>query len=117
MPVGDLRSKVLLKGRTCLRPAAGKEVNVLNGPTAAPTLLEVDGRRRISLGVLAEHDRYLAHVETDGTIVLTPAVVLSVAEARLHASGPVVEEIDEFLAKPTIGNLRRRRTSEGSGKR
>jgi hypothetical protein len=72
------------------------------------TLLEVDARRRLSLGVLAEHDRYLATVEDDGTIVLTPAVVLSVAEARLHAARETEREIDEFLASPEIGSRRTR---------
>ena len=32
------------------------------------SVLEVDSRRRISLGALAEHDRYLVEVEEDGTI-------------------------------------------------
>lgn len=42
----------------------------------SPTLLEVDGRRRISLGALAEHKYYLTAVDPDGVIVLTPAVVV-----------------------------------------
>lgn len=42
-----------------------------------------DARHRASLGALATHDRYLAEVETDGTTVLTPAVVMSAAEAAL----------------------------------
>lgn len=72
------------------------------------SLLEVDGRRRISLGALAEHDRYLAHVEEDGTIILTPAVVLPLAEARLHAAADTAREVDEFLENPEIA-LRRQR--------
>lgn len=39
-------------------------------------LLEVDSRKRISLGELATRQRYLATVEADGTIILTPAVVV-----------------------------------------
>lgn len=51
-------------------------------------MLAVDGRRRISLGALARHDRYFAAAEPDGTIVLTPVVVLSVTEAAaLHSPG------------------------------
>ena len=72
------------------------------------TLLEVDGRRRLSLGSLADHDRYLANVEADGTIVLTPAVVLTVAEAKLHAAVETAQEIDDFLANPDIGSPRSR---------
>jgi len=70
--------------------------------------LEVDARRRISLGALAEYDRYLADVEEDGTIVLTPAVVMSVAQARLNAAPQTGEAIDEFLDNPETGSYRAR---------
>jgi len=72
------------------------------------SLLEVDARKRVSLGSLASHDRYLAQVEDDGTIVLTPAVVMSVTEARLHAASDVSRQIDEFLDNPEIGSHRGR---------
>jgi hypothetical protein len=39
-------------------------------------LLEVDSRRRVSLGPLAKSELYLVEVEEDGTIILTPAVVV-----------------------------------------
>lgn len=42
-------------------------------------VLEVDSRRRVSLGVLAQHELYLVEVMPDGVIVLTPAVVLPAA--------------------------------------
>lgn len=64
------------------------------------TLLELDSRRRVSLGTIAKHDRYLANVEDDGTIILTPAVVMSVAQARLHASPKTSEMVDDFLKHP-----------------
>jgi len=72
------------------------------------SLLEVDARKRVSLGVLAAYDRYLVDVEDDGTIILTPAVVMSVVEARLHAATEVATRIDEFLDNPTVGSRRRR---------
>jgi hypothetical protein len=72
------------------------------------SLLELDSRRRISLGSLATHDRYLVEVEEDGTIVLTPAVVMSAAEARLHAATETSERIDKFLDDPEIGSRRNR---------
>lgn len=74
----------------------------------AKSLVEVDARRRVSLGTLAQHDRYLADVEEDGTIILTPAVVMSLAEARLHAATETSRRIDEFLDKPEIGSRRER---------
>lgn len=75
-------------------------------PDERQTLLEVDGRRRISLGPLAKSERYLAAVEDDGTIVLTPAVVMSVVEARLHAATETSRRIDEFLDNPETGSRR-----------
>lgn len=72
------------------------------------SLLELDSRRRISLGSLAEHDRYLVEVEEDGVIVLTPAVVMSAAEARLHAAADTARKIDHFLDHPETGVPRSR---------
>jgi hypothetical protein len=79
------------------------------------SLLEVDARRRVSLGLLAEHDRYLVEVEDDGTIVLTPAVVMSAAEARLHAAPETSRKIDEFLNNPEIGSRRTRPKRQSQG--
>jgi hypothetical protein len=72
------------------------------------SMLEGDSRRRISLGSLAEHDRYLVNVEEDGTIVLTPAVVMSAAQARLLAAAETSRKIDEFLDHPETGSRRAR---------
>jgi len=85
------------------------------------SVLEVDSRRRISLGTLAEHDRYLVEVEEDGTIVLTPAVVMSAAQARLLAATETSKKIDEFLDHPETGSrrtrpARTRRPSSPSGR-
>ena len=51
-------------------------------------VVTVQGRGRVNLGKLAKHDRYIARVEPDGTIVMEPAVVVplgrrGVVEARL----------------------------------
>jgi len=76
--------------------------------TDKTTLLEVDARGRISIGSLATHDRYLVQVEDDGTIVLTPAVVMSAVEARLHAATETSRKIHEFLENPETGSRRTR---------
>jgi hypothetical protein len=56
--------------------------------TGTQTLLEVDSRRRISLGTLAAHDRYLVTVDDDGVIILTPAAAIPLAElAALQKQG------------------------------
>lgn len=47
-----------------------------------PRLIEVDSRRRIHLGDMAKHHRYLAHTEPDGTVILTPAVVVPASKLK-----------------------------------
>jgi hypothetical protein len=71
-------------------------------------LLELDSRRRVSLGSMATYDRYFVDVEDDGTIVLTPAVVMSATEARLYAAPETSEKIDNFLDHPESGSTRTR---------
>ncbi|OFW65144.1 MAG: hypothetical protein A2135_03260 [Actinobacteria bacterium RBG_16_67_15] len=65
-------------------------------------LVELDQRRRVSLGKLghADHTRYLASVEPDGTIVLRPAVVMTELEARLLANGELVDSISDQRTRP-----------------
>jgi hypothetical protein len=59
------------------------------------TVVDVDSRGRVSLGRLRQEgtERYLAHVEHDGTIILQPAVVMSAAEARLLNDPALVARI------------------------
>jgi hypothetical protein len=58
-------------------------------------LIELDGRRRASLARLGrpEHRRYLARVEPDGTIVLTPARVVPADELARTDHLAVIDEI------------------------
>lgn len=65
-------------------------------------LVELDSRRRISLGRLGrpEHRRYLVTEEPDGTLVLTPAVVMTAHEAALLRRPDLVERIESDLANP-----------------
>jgi hypothetical protein len=66
-------------------------------------VVDVDERRRLSLGKLgrAEHKRYLAHEEPDGTIVLTPAVVITEAQYQLMANPGLVSEMEQAAADPS----------------
>lgn len=43
-------------------------------------LLEVDSRRRLNLSKIGRHDRYTAIEHEDGSITLTPAIILSPAD-------------------------------------
>lgn len=54
---------------------------------STPLVITVQGRGRVNLGKLARHQRYLGSVLPDGTIVLEPAVVISLAERLRAAEG------------------------------
>lgn len=66
-------------------------------------LIELDERRRVSLGKIGrpEHRRYLAHEEPDGTLVFVPAVVVPESQARLLANHDLVEQIERTVAEPS----------------
>ena len=70
-------------------------------------LVEVDSRRRVTLGRHAKHDRYLIREEPDGTLVLTPAVVMTELEARFLQNPELVERVKAHLADPS--RMKRRR--------
>jgi hypothetical protein len=66
-------------------------------------LVELDERRRVSLGRIGrpEHTRYLVEEEPDGTLVFTPAVVMSELEATLLANRELVQRIEANRADPS----------------
>jgi RES domain-containing protein len=66
-------------------------------------LIELDERRRVSLGKIGrpEHRRYLAHEEPDGTVILVPAVVVPESQARLVANYELVEQIERTVSDPS----------------
>jgi hypothetical protein len=77
--------------------------------TDAPTtvLVELDSRKRVALGRLAHHERYLAHEERDGTVILVPAEVLPKTEVEVLRANPgFVSELTAKMAHPE--RLRRR---------
>jgi hypothetical protein len=53
-------------------------------------LIQLDGRKRAPLRMFARHERYLVSEEADGTLVLTPAVVMSELEIRLLSNNPAL---------------------------
>ena len=70
---------------------------------ATSHLIELDARRRVALGRLGnpEHTRYLVSEHPDGTLTLTPAVVMTVHEAALLRNPDLVEQIEADLADPS----------------
>lgn len=75
-------------------------------------VVELDERRRVSLGKIGrpEHRRYLAHEEPDGTIVFTPAVVISEAQYQLLANPELVAQMERTAADPSTRARRGRPT-------
>jgi hypothetical protein len=63
-------------------------------------LVEVDSRRRVSLGKLGHHDRYLATEQPDGTITFEPAVILSEAELAYLQNIHLRQQIEDNRAHP-----------------
>ena len=72
------------------------------------TLIELDARRRASFGRVGrpEHTRYLVSEEDDGTLILTPATVVSDLEARFLQDPAVLMRIEHDRRHPE--RLRRR---------
>lgn len=65
-------------------------------------LIEADSRGRVALGRLVERDaRYIATRADDGTITLTPAVVMTAHQAALLARPDVVASIRANRADPS----------------
>jgi hypothetical protein len=62
-------------------------------------VVEVDSRRRVSLGKIGrpEDTRYIVQAEEDGSITLTPAVVMSAAEAKLLRHPELVNRIQQQI--------------------
>ena len=73
------------------------------------TLIQVDGRKRISLGSLAHHAQYLATELSDGSVLLEPAVVLTAAEKAFLADETLSAALARVNAAPE-----KRRTRERS---
>jgi hypothetical protein len=73
------------------------------------TLIEVDERGRTSLGRLhPAAGRYLGEVQSDGTVVLHPATLMTAAQARLLARPDIMEAVDKLAADPSAGVRRGR---------
>jgi hypothetical protein len=77
------------------------------------SLIELDARDRASLKSLATHKQYLAEVEPDGTIILTPAAVLSLAEARLLQRPDILDQVEKNRTAGFPGKRRRPARSKG----
>ena len=66
-------------------------------------LVELDARRRVALGKLGnpQHTRYLVTEHPDGTLMLTPAVVMTAHEEALLRHPEIVAQVEAGLADPS----------------
>jgi hypothetical protein len=74
----------------------------------ADVFLELDSRRRAPLARLARDrdTQFLASVDEDGTIHLTPAVVLPAYEARLRSRPELVGRLEASVEDgDTMGSM------------
>jgi len=65
-----------------------------------PHVIETDSRSRLTLPGGRANRRYLVHEETDGTLILEPAVVISQREARFQANTELQARIAHAEAHP-----------------
>lgn len=77
--------------------------------TPVSSLIQVDARKRISLGSYAHHDQYIVTEEEGGRLILEPAVVLSVAERNFLADPILRNALDQVNATPDQRATRDRR--------
>lgn len=83
------------------------------GSMGKAVVIEVDSRRRVSLGRLGRHDTYLATEQPDGTIMLEPAITLTAAEHAFLQNTDLRQQIEDNRAHPE----RRRPRPAGSAKK
>lgn len=79
--------------------------------TPNSVLVELDDRRRLALGKIGRHSRYLVREESDGTLIFEPAIVMTEFEARFMARTDLVEQIMDDIAHPERAVPRRRRSA------
>lgn len=77
--------------------------------TSKSAVIELDDRRRASLGKFGRHDRYLVSEQEDGTLILEPAIVLTEAEAAYLRNTSLVALVEEERAHPERNRLRTKR--------
>jgi len=73
------------------------------------TVVEVDSRRRISLGKSAKYERYVVREEPGGVLILEPAVIVTAAQARLNAMPELAAQLADAAAHPERAVSRQRR--------
>lgn len=55
-------------------------------------MVELDDRRRLSLGKIGRHSRYLVREKRDGTLIFEPAIRLTEVEARVLGNDEIMTQ-------------------------
>lgn len=69
--------------------------------TDTVTLVELDNRRRASLGKIGRHSQYRVTEHPDGSLLFEPAVILSEHEANLMGHPDLVKSILADKSNPS----------------
>lgn len=69
-------------------------------------VLEVDARRRVTLGPTATAERYIMDQDPSGVITLTPAVVISEDELKLLGRPDILAAVEKSRADELAGRPR-----------
>ncbi len=85
-----------------------------NTQSSPGLLVQVDARKRVSLGSLAEHAQYLARATPDGTIIFEPAVVITAAERAFLGDPELVAALGEVNANPERRRQRERKATQAA---
>ncbi len=92
-------------GHSVVHCGTGRDLsgNHLVEPHNMAELVELDSRRRAALGRIGnpDHTRYLVEEEPDGSLLFTPAVVMTAHEEALLRSPDLVARIENDLADPS----------------
>lgn len=65
-----------------------------------PILFQKDSRGRLPLGQLLDHDRYLGVRDSEGRVILEPAVVMTAIEQRLLGDADFVTRMTAAASEP-----------------
>ncbi|MCJ0700238.1 hypothetical protein FRIG_03665 [Frigoribacterium faeni] len=79
--------------------------------TTTSTLVQIDTRKRASLGSMARFDQYMVREEDDGTIIFEPAVIMTPSEQAFLSDPELVASLARANAHPE-----RRRTRSRTSK-
>lgn len=74
---------------------------ILSVDHVAPFLVKKDTRGRVSLGTVLTDGQYLVSCDSEGRVILEPAVVMTAAEQRLLTNPAFLRQMNAAAATPS----------------